>query len=75
VYTTPKRQNRLQRIFRRASIKKQFLLKYKIMNDDYLNYGNPAYENDEEFECTECGTPVDKEFSVCSGTCFEASML
>tara|TARA_R110001632_G_scaffold95637_2_gene201761 strand:- start:6932 stop:7069 length:138 start_codon:yes stop_codon:yes gene_type:complete len=45
------------------------------MNDDYLNYGNPAYENDDQFECTECGTPVDKEFSVCSGTCFEASML
>tara|TARA_R110001592_G_scaffold14653_1_gene65323 strand:- start:13891 stop:14028 length:138 start_codon:yes stop_codon:yes gene_type:complete len=45
------------------------------MNDDYLNYGNPAYENDAEFECTECGTPVEREGTVCSGTCFEASMI
>ena len=44
------------------------------MNDDYLNYGNPAYEHDHEFECTECGTPIPK-YGVCSGTCFEASML
>ena len=45
------------------------------MNDDYLNYGNPAYEDDAEFECTECGTSVEREGTVCSGTCFEASML
>tara|TARA_B110000908_G_scaffold1875_1_gene2414 strand:+ start:119 stop:253 length:135 start_codon:yes stop_codon:yes gene_type:complete len=44
------------------------------MNDDYLNYGNPAYEDDKEFECTECGTPIESE-GVCSGRCHEASMI
>ena len=42
---------------------------------EIVDYGNPAYDMEGEFECTECGTPVDKEGSVCSGTCFEASML
>jgi hypothetical protein len=31
--------------------------------------------NDGEFECTECGSPVDSDGVVCSGKCFEASML
>ena len=40
--------------------------------DDYLNIGNPADEP--EHECTECGKPINYE-GVCSGVCFEASML
>lgn len=39
-----------------------------------VDYGNPAYENDEQFECSVCGKPMDKE-GVCSRTCFEADML
>jgi hypothetical protein len=40
---------------------------------DWYDCLNP--DNQKEFECTECGTPMDKEGSVCSGTCFEASMI
>jgi len=28
-----------------------------------------------EFECSECGAPMDTDKDVCSGTCFEASMI
>jgi hypothetical protein len=45
------------------------------MNDDYLNYGNPAYDADYEFECPECGTEVEKEHQHCSRDCFKASMI
>ena len=40
---------------------------------DYLDIGNPAYEP--EYECSECGTPLETDDGYCSGTCFEASML
>lgn len=43
------------------------------MNDDYLDYGNPVNEPDEEFECSECGKPIASE-GVCSDSCFNASM-
>lgn len=45
------------------------------MNDYYLNYGNPAYQDDKEFECPECGSAVEREYQHCSRTCFEASMI
>ena len=45
------------------------------MNDDYLNYGNPAYDMDGDYECPECGAAVEMEYQHCSGTCFEASMI
>ena len=35
---------------------------------------NPT-EDYKEFECTECGTPVERDGQVCSGVCHEASML
>ena len=28
-----------------------------------------------EYECSECGKPLDTDDGYCSGTCFEASML
>jgi len=45
--------------------------------DDWLVWQEHEYRgwNDPEFECPQCGTPVEKEFQHCSGTCFEASML
>tara|TARA_R110000803_G_scaffold125496_1_gene193152 strand:+ start:236 stop:352 length:117 start_codon:yes stop_codon:yes gene_type:complete len=33
---------------------------------------NPPEEK--EFECYECGTPLERDAGYCSGTCFEASM-
>ena len=45
------------------------------MNDDYLNYGNPCYDMDGEYECTECGAAVHEKGTVCCGTCHEASMI
>ena len=42
---------------------------------EWVDYGNPAYEPDHEFECPECGTPVAREWEHCSGNCFEASQL
>ena len=36
---------------------------------DYLAEPQPA-----EFECYECGEPIDHQ-GYCSGVCFEASML
>jgi len=42
---------------------------------EIVDYGNPAYNMDGEFECPECGSPVEKQGQHCSGTCFEASML
>ena len=30
---------------------------------------------EEKFECSECGCDMDEDSGVCSGTCFEASML
>ncbi len=41
-----------------------------------LDYDLDRYFEEQEkvFECTECGTPIDHE-GVCSGTCFEASMI
>ena len=40
--------------------------------DEYLDVGNPADEP--EFECPECGKPMDKE-DYCSKACWKASML
>lgn len=42
---------------------------------DIVDYGNPAYEDDKEFECPECGTPVEDEHSHCSQRCYDSSML
>lgn len=38
-----------------------------------VDYGNPAYENDYENECSVCGKPLSKG-GVCSNDCFEADM-
>ncbi len=40
---------------------------------DWDNYLNPHEQ--EEFECSECGKPMARDTGVCSGICFEASML
>ena len=41
---------------------------------EIVDYGNPAYENDEQFECTVCGALIDSE-GVCSQSCFDADMI
>ena len=41
---------------------------------NYLDYGNPINEENNEYECSECGKPISKE-GVCSKDCFDASML
>lgn len=41
---------------------------------DSYKLSNPYEDEDKVFECTECGTEIEQE-GVCSGTCFEASML
>jgi len=43
------------------------------MSEDYLNYGNPCEDEDKEYECTECSTPIEEE-GVCSSDCWKASM-
>ena len=44
---------------------------------DYLEMEREEYEKTlrEVFECSECGKSMDKDTDVCSGACFEASML
>lgn len=32
-------------------------------------------EEESEFECSECGTPVDREGDYCSNACFKAGQL
>lgn len=36
---------------------------------------NAPFNQQEEFECTECGKPMDSDKGVCSNACFKASML
>jgi hypothetical protein len=45
--------------------------------DDWLVHMEHEYRgwNDGEFECPECGCPVEKEYQHCSGVCWEASQL
>lgn len=39
------------------------------------DYGNPAYDDDDDYnECPVCGTPTTNR-GVCSNTCFEADMM
>lgn len=45
------------------------------MDDDYLNYGNPCEEDEREYECRECGNPVEEDGDYCSGKCWEAGQL
>ena len=40
---------------------------------DPVDYGNPAYDND-EYECTHCEKPMSKP-GYCSNACFDADML
>lgn len=45
---------------------------------DYMDtaFGTPPWlQEDLDYECSECGTPMAEDSGVCSGTCFEASML
>jgi hypothetical protein len=42
---------------------------------EIVDYGNPAYDMEGEFECPECGTPVENEYQHCSRDCFKASMI
>jgi predicted nucleic acid-binding Zn ribbon protein len=39
---------------------------------EWYDFLNP-HEQD-EFECSECGTPMAEDNRYCSGSCFEASM-
>ena len=43
------------------------------MNFD--EYYSQRHEWQDEYECPECGKPVDEEGKYCSNTCWEASML
>ena len=43
------------------------------MNDDYLQYGNPEEDEEKEYECRECGTPVEEDGVYCNRKCWEAS--
>ena len=38
--------------------------------DDFLNPNEQK-----EYECSECGVAMEKDNGVCSGTCFQASLL
>jgi hypothetical protein len=35
----------------------------------------PYNQNDNEFECTECGKPMSSDSGVCSGKCLKSAML
>lgn len=35
----------------------------------------PYNQNDNEFECTECGKSMSSDSGVCSSKCFKTSML
>ncbi len=41
---------------------------------EYVDYGNPAYDDDYEYECGICGKPIPKEGLCDSYKCFEADM-
>lgn len=41
---------------------------------EYVDYGNPAYDDDYENECMHCGKPIEKK-GYCSNNCFDADML
>jgi predicted nucleic acid-binding Zn ribbon protein len=42
---------------------------------NYDDWKTEAPEDEPEFECSECGTPVEKEGQYCSNACFKASQL
>lgn len=39
-----------------------------------LDYDTEEYFDEKDFECSECGTPMESK-GVCSRDCFKASML
>jgi predicted nucleic acid-binding Zn ribbon protein len=39
---------------------------------EWYDFLNP--DEQKEFECSECGTPIAEDKQYCSGSCFEASM-
>jgi formamidopyrimidine-DNA glycosylase len=39
-----------------------------------LDYDLDEYYNEKDYECTECGTPIESK-GVCSRDCFKSSML
>ena len=46
-----------------------------IMNDQYLEDGNPNEYEEKEYECPECCNPVEEELEYCSKDCWEAGQL
>lgn len=40
---------------------------------EIVDYGNPAYDDDNNCECSVCGKPMSED-GVCSSNCFEADM-
>lgn len=40
---------------------------------DIVDYGNPAYEDNSEYECNVCGKPIENE-GVCSLKCHDIDM-
>jgi len=45
--------------------------------DDWLveqEHNYRGWNDEDEFECTVCGTPMKKEGGTCSQSCFEADM-
>jgi len=38
-------------------------------------WGTPPWEDEPQFECSECGKLMEQNKGVCSSVCFDASML
>ena len=60
-----------------TNIIRMFVPTLKQKDMDYMDtaWGTPPWMDDPQFECSECGTMMEEDSGVCSGTCFEASML
>ena len=46
---------------------------FNIQDMEWYDCLNPHEQK--EYECSECGKPLETDDGYCSGTCFEASMI